>query len=354
MELLQGEELGARLYRLGRLDASATHHIVAQIAHGLSKAHAAGIVHRDLKPENIFLARIDDVEVAKLLDFGIAKAVFPGTDTGTLAGTVLGTPQYMSPEQVRGATDIDHRADLWSLAVVAYECLLGRLPFDSPTLGDCFAQILADPMPVPSRAAPPDVHVPPAFDRWWARAASRDVAGRFNSAQELSDALGAALGIGEGMPDTTMAPLAVSSTGAGRELARPVGRSGRMRFVVAAAAVAMSVMAVSGHVRSGGRAALGSEQATRGTVVPVVNPPPTPPPVRVVAPASSSGEDLSLVPSPAEHAVCDPHANAKSTSTPRVPSRPAARTALPARPSASSRPRAPASTRPSDDVDFGI
>ena len=72
----------------------------------------------------------------------------------------------MSPEQVRGTSALDHRADLWSLAVVAFECLLGRLPFDSLTLGDVFAQIVADPLPVPSRVAPPGVGVPPAFDRW--------------------------------------------------------------------------------------------------------------------------------------------------------------------------------------------
>ncbi len=357
MELLEGEELAVRLYRLGCLDANATHHIVAQIARGLSKAHGAGIVHRDLKPENIFLARTDDGEIAKLLDFGIAKAAFPGADTGTLAGAVLGTPQYMSPEQVRGASDIDHRADLWSLAVVAFECLLGRLPFDSQTLGDVFAQIVADPMPVPSRVAPPGVRIPPAFDRWWARAASRDVAGRFTSAQELSDALGKALGIGDArMPDTTMSPLAISSTGAGRDLVLPVRRSGRVRFVVAAAAVAVSVMAIAGHVRSGSGAALGSEPAPtpRAAVAPVVARPPGPPAERVVAPASSSGEDIPLVPSSAEHAVCDPHADAKTSSTPRALSRPPARTALPARPSGSTTPGVRASGRPSEDVDFGI
>jgi len=352
MELLEGEDLAARLYRLGRLDAKAAHHIIAQIAHGLSSAHGAGIVHRDLKPENIFLARTDDGEIAKLLDFGIAKAAFPGTDTGTLAGAVLGTPQYMSPEQVRGAIDIDHRADLWSLAVVAFECLLGRLPFDSPTLGDVFAQIVADPLPVPSRVAPPGVRVPPAFDRWWARAASRDVAGRFTSAQELSDALGKALGLGDDRkPDITMSPLAISSTGAGRELARPARRSGRLRFVVAAAAVAASVMAVAGHVRSGSGAALGSEQALTpmAAVVPV-DPSPRPPPDHVVASASSSGEGVSLAPSSAEHAVCDPHSNAKSSSTPRAPSRPGVRTTLPARPA----PGVHASARSGEDVDFGI
>jgi serine/threonine protein kinase len=193
MESLRGEDLGARLRRVGRLDARATHRIISQVAHGLTSAHAAGIIHRDLKPENIFLAEEFDDEVAKLLDFGIAKMPsVEGVDSGTQAGTVLGTPAYMSPEQAREVREIDYRSDLWSLAIIAYECLSGQLPFDGPSLGEIFARIMFEPIPVPSQTVSVFSRT---FDRWWERATSRDVDGRFTSARELSDELGRALGL---------------------------------------------------------------------------------------------------------------------------------------------------------------
>jgi serine/threonine protein kinase len=185
MELLVGEDLAARLQRVPKLGAAVTCRIVAQVARGLARAHSAGIVHRDLKPENIFLARDGDDEIAKLVDFGIAK--FEGrAGRRTQAGEVLGTPAYMSPEQTHCAQTIDARADLWSLGAIAFECLTGRLAFDGESLADIFARILVEPLPVPSHFAP---ELPPAFDAWFARAVSRDPEGRFADAREMSDAL---------------------------------------------------------------------------------------------------------------------------------------------------------------------
>jgi serine/threonine-protein kinase len=193
MEFLQGEDLCARLSTAGRLDPATTYRIVSQVARGLAKAHLAGLVHRDIKPENIFLAQEDDEEVVKLLDFGVAKsAAFALQGTGTQAGSLVGTPAYMSPEQARGTREVDHRSDLWSLAVIAYQCLTGKLPFESPTLGDLFGQIMYEAMPVPSKVAP---WLTPQFDAWWARAASRNADDRFASARELADSLGQALAI---------------------------------------------------------------------------------------------------------------------------------------------------------------
>ncbi len=194
MEYLQGEDLASRLNRVGRLDPETTYRIVSQVARGLGKAHLAKLVHRDIKPENIFLAVEDDEqETVKLLDFGVAKSsAFTVEGTGTQAGALIGTPAYMSPEQVRGTREVDHRSDLWSLAVVAYQCLTGQLPFDSQALGEMFAQIMYEPIPVPSTVAP---WVTPAFDAWWARAASRSVEGRFSSAREFALTLGEALAI---------------------------------------------------------------------------------------------------------------------------------------------------------------
>ena len=210
MEWLSGEDLETRLRREGRLEASEVHRIVSQVAQGLERAHAAGIVHRDLKPGNVFIANTDDGEVAKILDFGLAKVASGDATAMTQAGTVLGTPVYMSPEQARSVSEVDERSDLWSLAVITYECLLGKLPFDGPSLGEVFARIMFEPIPVPSEVDPT---VPALFDRWWKRAASRDVDGRFGSALEMTDALREALGLDDVRSQHTPLPaLATAHT----------------------------------------------------------------------------------------------------------------------------------------------
>ncbi|WP_437517174.1 serine/threonine protein kinase [Sorangium sp. So ce1099] len=191
MEYLEGEDLDHRIQRVGRLDPHDTMAITAQVARALTKAHAAGLVHRDLKPANIFIVRDDDREIAKVLDFGIAKDSTPKVTSNTKTGSLLGTPAYMSPEQAQGTKSIDHRSDLWSLAVVVFECLTGKLPFDSQAFGDLLLKIMVKPLPVPSQLAP----VPPGFDAWWARAASREPEARFQSAKEFCDTLAIALDI---------------------------------------------------------------------------------------------------------------------------------------------------------------
>jgi serine/threonine protein kinase len=167
MELLVGESLRARLDRLGALTPEATLWVIRQAGRALSKAHGEGIVHRDLKPENLFITQQED-ELLKVLDFGVAKlsgtsSGLPGTSTRT--GALLGTPFYMSPEQTRGIKAIDHRSDIWSLGVIAFECLTGRLPFDSEAFGELVLEICTLPAPVPSSVAA----VPAGFDAWFAR-----------------------------------------------------------------------------------------------------------------------------------------------------------------------------------------
>src|SRR5262249_4544677 len=155
MEYLEGEDLAHRLHRSGRLSPRETVAIVGQIARALTKAHAAGLVHRDLKPENVFIVRDDDAELVKVLDFGIAKAQTPTLDHHmTRTGAILGTPHYMSPEQAQGTKTLDHRADLWSLAVISYRSVVGALPFQSDALGDLLMRIIVHPLPVPSHVAP--------------------------------------------------------------------------------------------------------------------------------------------------------------------------------------------------------
>jgi serine/threonine-protein kinase len=204
MELMEGESLAHRLARLGRLYPQDVARIVTHVARALARAHEIGIIHRDLKPDNIFLVKNEDDEIAKVLDFGIAKANAQalGQSSATRTGTVMGTPYYMSPEQITGAKGLDHRADLWSLGVIACECMTGRQPFDGETMGALVIAICTVEAPRPSSLAA----VPDGFDAWFARATARDVGARFNSARELSDAL-RQLTSGA-PPPTTEAPIA--------------------------------------------------------------------------------------------------------------------------------------------------
>src|SRR5262249_34142915 len=190
MEYLEGEDLDVRLRRCGRLDIDTTLAIVKQVARALAKAHAVGLVHRDLKPDNIFLVPDEDREIAKVLDFGVAKALAGSNAIRTQNGMLIGTLEYMSPEQLRGVPNIDHRCDLWSLAVVTFLCLHGRLPFEAETLGDPVTRMFRSPLPRPSDIAP---DLPRAFDAWWERAASRDPANRFPTAKDMVNALAIAL-----------------------------------------------------------------------------------------------------------------------------------------------------------------
>jgi serine/threonine protein kinase len=197
MELLDGEDLGKRLQRIGRMAPHDAFRVVGQVCRALTKAHGVGIVHRDLKPDNIFLVPDDDREIAKVLDFGIAKATGSGLDgSNTKTGAMLGTPYYMSPEQAQGIKAVDHRSDLWSLAVIVFQALTGKLPFESEALGDLLVRIIVAPVPMPSQYVS---DLPPTFDRWWERASQRDPAARFQSARELGDALAVAFGHSQGL-----------------------------------------------------------------------------------------------------------------------------------------------------------
>jgi len=186
MELLQGQSLADCIEREKRLAPERALSVITQVARAIGRAHAAGIVHRDLKPDNIFLVREDDQELAKVLDFGIAKATGPrfgGTETRT--GVTMGTPYYMSPEPAEGKKALDFRSDLWSLAVIACECMTGARPFDGETFGELLLNICARPIVPPSRQG----FFLPGFDEWFAKGANRDPLLRFASAQELAATL---------------------------------------------------------------------------------------------------------------------------------------------------------------------
>ncbi|MBW2459851.1 MAG: serine/threonine protein kinase, partial [Deltaproteobacteria bacterium] len=141
MEMMEGESLGTRIRRSKPLEVAEVAQVVAQVAKALSKAHELGIVHRDIKPDNIFLAPSDDELFVKVLDFGIAKSTTDPNEAVTTTGALLGTPLYMSPELVQSSREATHFADLWALAVVAYEALTGKPPLAGETVGKLFFSI---------------------------------------------------------------------------------------------------------------------------------------------------------------------------------------------------------------------
>jgi serine/threonine protein kinase len=153
MELLEGETLGQRLSRLGAIDPMDLCQTLLPIIDALHSAHGHGVIHRDLKPDNVFVAKADGGGVQpKLLDFGIAKlrgeSAFHTTKL-TQAGTLIGSPDYMSPEQARGETDLDPRSDVWALCVLAYECLVGKPPFHGDNYNALLWAIIHDePVPI--------------------------------------------------------------------------------------------------------------------------------------------------------------------------------------------------------------
>lgn len=192
MEYLEGESLEDRIVRSGDIPLAEAVRIATHVGRALSRAHSRGIVHRDLKPANIFITRNDDDEqgwVAKVLDFGIAKVDDNREKSTTKTGTVLGTPLFMSAEQVRGASTVDARTDLYSLGMVFFNMLTGKYAFEGSSFGDLLVSICTNPLPKLSQHAP---WVSQALDNWFEKACARDVAARFQTADEMIDELYAA------------------------------------------------------------------------------------------------------------------------------------------------------------------
>jgi serine/threonine-protein kinase len=186
MELLEGSPVRELIAQRGRLRFAEAREIVCQAASGLAAAHAAGIVHRDVKPENLFVCR-GQPPLVKLIDFGISKfEALPGNLRLTAEGTPLGTPYYMSPEQVAGQSDVDVRTDVYSLGVVLYECLTGRVPYDASTLSALSLRIFAGNF-TPARELAP--HVPAGLDAVLSRAMAVEPSQRYANMQAFREAL---------------------------------------------------------------------------------------------------------------------------------------------------------------------
>jgi serine/threonine-protein kinase len=188
MERLYGETLRAYIARMGRLDADEAIELSVQMLSGLEAAHSLGIVHRDMKPENVFIVRSEGrLPLVKLLDFGMCRRQSPHLQvmddrTLTRAGTVVGTPEYMAPEQASGRRKFDQRIDLYAVGVMLYEALTGTRAFHGPDPRAVLVSVLASQLPS-VRAICPDL--PVAVDRIVARAVERDPRSRYRTAAEF-------------------------------------------------------------------------------------------------------------------------------------------------------------------------
>ena len=290
MQLLHGKSLAAEIAAKGPLRIGRAVDVATQALAALSAAHAAGIVHRDMKPDNLFLTRVagrDDF--VKVLDFGISKVRSAAGSGGiglTKTGTVLGTPAYMSPEQARGETEVDGRADVWAMGVVTYEMLVGAPPFEGTNYNQVIYNVVCASIPPPRSRRDA---VSGDLDAVVMRALERDPAKRFPTADAFSEALEVAwlsvgesgvraeagdrgLGLGEEatevaaypMPPSAPPEVAVASPGVAAR------RSGREAAAIrrpfpAAAAGGRSAAADSGRPRT--------VQATPGPVAGTAGPP---------------------------------------------------------------------------------
>ncbi len=185
MEFLEGSDLGAMLDENGALAVSLAVDLVLQACEGIAEAHGRRIIHRDVKPTNLFVTwRADGSPLVKLLDFGISRAMTPAGDVAmTRTSAVLGTPAYMSPEQMRSSREVDGRTDIWSLGVVLFELIQGHRPFLAESFSEMCAKVIAD------APEPMDPDVSPALRAVVARCLEKEVDHRYGDIGELADAL---------------------------------------------------------------------------------------------------------------------------------------------------------------------
>ncbi len=282
MEHLDGRDLERTIEESGRLSPVRAVHVARQICDALAEAHAHGVVHRDLKPSNVMLVtRGRDDEFVKVLDFGIAKVRGVAL---TSSGMIFGTPEYMSPEQLRGAT-LDGRSDLYGLGVVLFEMLTGRLPFAGAAPEDFMAAHL-DALPPSVSEAAPDAEIPRELEALVARLLAKDPAARPATAEELGELLAASIG---DAPATAVGGK--RSDPPGRARSPVAGREARLRAaligaIVGTVALAAIIVAVARRPATPAptttptppKAAAKESSTTPPTVAVPTSPPPTAPP----------------------------------------------------------------------------
>ena len=199
-ELLDGEDLGVRLERGGRLWLDQTRAVVIHTCRALARAHALGVLHRDIKPDNLFLTKEQGRTTVKVLDFGVAELVRSVDANGPLVGTL----EYLAPEVVLGERAPSARSDIFSLGVTAYRCLAGAAPFPAENMGQL---VLAHAKTTPKPLRELDTRIPRAVDDWFARALARDPDRRFDDARATAEAFEAAVAKANIRPTGVLSPL---------------------------------------------------------------------------------------------------------------------------------------------------
>ncbi len=307
MEYLEGEDLARRVERqpLGPHEAG---DVVIQLGRALGKAHERGIVHRDVKPSNVFLCDAGDGRIfVKLLDFGIAKSnagrLLGGKTTDT--GALMGSPFYMSPEQVIGSKELDFRTDLWALGVLGFELATGRRPFDADTVGALALKIHHDQLPCPSDV---NISLPRAVDEWFFKACARDPKARFDSARAQAESFAVAL-LGADAPRISgsvppaLARSLIDTDATLAAQAKP--KEAKSRKVLAASALALAMVAA---------VAIGMSSRWRAPV----GPSPVPQVVSAHPPQKSVPEQPVTKPEPLDKVESVTPPEAVSTTKPRL------------------------------------
>jgi len=335
MELLEGISLDREIDREKGLAPKRMVHIGKQVCDALGVAHEAGIIHRDLKPENVYLTRRgDERDVVKLLDFGVAKLLDRHGESvqTTKAGAILGTPEYMAPEQA-AAKPVDARTDIYALGAILYEMATGRPPFRSKGIAELLVMHLTVPPTSPHELDDLRYPIWPSLERVILRCLAKDPDERFQTMTELKKALGEALELG---PSRTLETMAISL---------PTGEpKGRGRLVPALAAVALLVLGggtayglfgeqIRGVLASGSSTEGGPDTAAPTAVPPAATPAPAPggaaalgptPPGDEPQPDPASGQDTpaepAAIPSPAANETPARKAKKVATAPLRPPS----------------------------------
>jgi serine/threonine-protein kinase len=310
MDLLEGITLAELLARRQQLDLGETARILMPVISAVGTAHELGIVHRDLKPANIFLAeRLEGDADVRVLDFGVAKFTAQSGDAAesahlTRTGEVLGTPYYMPPEQVFGEHDVDHRADIWAVGVILYECLAGRRPFEGANAGQILKAIMMGKLTPLDEVEP---RVPEAVAKLVGRMLTIERGERPRDLREVMEILKPFSDVHVQSFGTARIPKMVVTPGPVDPFSETTfSPAGKKRWPLVAAVAAVGVVACAGVIW---KLRAPAEIATRNAVVaappqltapaavaPPVAPPPSVNPPPVVAPPVAAVE-----PAPAHH-----------------------------------------------------